>query len=86
METTSNHSADQNQWQEPSSEPQRFSPEEDEIDYRNLDSRYADRNGDDEDESQNDEEDLTDWGSTDPLDAPGNLPDPMDPSGPGSAV
>jgi len=27
-----------------------------------------------------------DWGNVDPLDSPMSLPDPMDPSGPGSAV
>jgi type II secretory pathway pseudopilin PulG len=39
----------------------------------------------DDNEEENDDDD-TDWGTVDPLDAPGSLPDPMDPSGPGSAV
>jgi hypothetical protein len=45
----------------------------------------SNRNNDDEDEDEN-EDDTTDWGNVDPLDTPGDLPDPMDPSGPGSAV
>jgi len=40
----------------------------------------------DDEDAEESEEELTDWGATDPLDQPGNLPDPMDPSGPGSAV
>ena len=44
--------------------------------------------GDDPDEENTDDEeneaDAADWGNTDPLSTP--LPDPMDPSGPGSAV
>lgn len=49
--------------------------------------------GDDDDDDDADEEDDNekedandDWGTVDPLDPPGSLPDPMDPSGPGSAV
>ncbi len=37
-------------------------------------------------DEETDDEELADWGNTDPLDQPGDLPDPMDPSGPGSAV
>lgn len=45
-----------------------------------------DREDDDDDDVNEDEDESSDWGNVDPLDAPGSLPDPMDPSGPGSAV
>ena len=41
---------------------------------------------DDDEEEENDENADTDWGEVDPLENPGRLSDPMDPSGPGSAV
>jgi len=43
-------------------------------------------NSDDDDDDEKDENADTDWGSVDPQENPGKLPDPMDPSGPGSAV
>ena len=45
-----------------------------------------DKERDNKEDDDDNEEENTDWGTTDPLDPPGNLPDPMDPSGPGSAV
>lgn len=50
------------------------------------DERYASEDDPDDEyeEGDDDDEELEDWGHTDPSDTP--MPDPMDPSGPGSAV
>lgn len=37
-------------------------------------------------ETPENEDEPADWGDVDPLDPPMSIPDPMDPSGPGSAV
>jgi|GEM_PF-2733556 len=62
------------------------------ADNRDDDNRDNDNDDDkddddkDDEDADNEEDENTDWGATDPLDAPGSLADPMDPSGPGSAV
>jgi hypothetical protein len=42
--------------------------------------------GDQEENTNEDDDEPGDWGNVDPQSHPGGLPDPMDPSGPGSAV
>lgn len=63
----------------------------DDYEENNIHFHYPDRNlyrADDpkEKEDTEDDDEPSDWGETDPLDPPMSMPDPMDPSGPGSAV
>lgn len=54
-----------------------------------VDKRLYARTHDDPDEEEEEDEDddyIGDWGHTDPAEGNSPFPDPMDPSGPGSAV
>lgn len=70
---------------------ERFASDED------ADDRFYASGGDDDDDENEDDEDVNedddadddepaDWGHTDPAEGHSPFPDPMDPSGPGSAV
>ncbi len=66
-----------------------------EMDFSSMEQQYesyrmsSDDDDDDDDKDEEEEEEVpdNDWGDVDPLDTPlRRMPDPMDPSGPGSAV
>lgn len=52
---------------------------------QNLDDPDPD-DEDEDDEDDDEDEDRKDWGHIDPAEGNSPIPDPMDPSGPGSAV